>query len=43
MQRMENEELLNYSGGGILITITNFLISIYSFAKAMISLKNLRG
>lgn len=43
MQRMESEELLNYSGGGMFSTIANLVISIISFTKAIFSLKNLRG
>lgn len=43
MQRMDQDELLNTSGGGIFTAITNIVISIISFAKALISLKNLRG
>ncbi len=43
MQRMENEELMSYSGGGLFTTIANLVISIISLTKAIFSLKNLRG
>ena len=43
MQRMETDELISYSGGGIFSVITNFIVSIISFAKAILSLRNLRG
>ncbi len=43
MQRMESEELLSYSGGGLFSVITNIVVSVISLAKAIFSLKNLRG
>ncbi len=43
MTRMENSELLKCSGGGMFNIISNLVISIISFAKAVLSLKNLRG
>ncbi len=43
MQRMEKEELLNCSGGGIFSAIANLVVSIISLTKAIFSLKNLRG
>lgn len=43
MQRMETSELLECSGGGLFGTIINIVVSIISFTKAILSLRNLRG
>ena len=43
MQRMENEELMTYSGGGLISVIANIFVSIISLTKAILSLRNLRG
>ena len=43
MQRMDNNELLSTTGGGIFTTIANVVIGIISLAKAIFSFKNLRG
>ncbi len=43
MQRMESEEMLKCSGGGLLGVLANFFISVISLTKAILSLKNLRG
>ncbi len=43
VQRMETEELINCNGGGLFGIITNLVVSVISLAKAILSLKNLRG
>lgn len=43
MQRMEKNELLECSGGGLFGTIINIVVSVISFTKAILSLRNLRG
>lgn len=39
MERMETEELLSYTGGGILTTIANIVVSVIALTKAILSLR----
>lgn len=43
MQRMEKEELLNCSGGGIFWAVANLVISFISLTRNLLNLRNLRG
>ena len=43
MQRMEEKELLNCSGGGIFWAVANLVISFISLTKNLLNLRNLSG